>query len=166
MKRLLLTLAFVANMMLQAQTKQTTTDAKYPVIKFEQADFDFGTLHEGEEAIHVFKFKNIGDVPLIIHDINAGCGCTVVSDWKKKPIMPGENGEFTVLFDTMNYSGGVQKNITIYCNTKNKIENVSFKADVIPDPEMEKIREEELKNMMKQQDIQKSEEQTNDKISK
>ena len=154
MKHLLITMAFVASMTLQAQTNQPTTDTKYPVIKFEEPKFDFGTLHEGDVVTHVYKFKNTGDAPLIISRIKASCGCTVPSNWKKEPIMPGENSEFTVRFNTRNKIHKQHKTVTIYCNTKNKTERVYFTANVIPDPKMEKQRAERRKRWMERRKLQ------------
>ncbi len=156
MKHLFLTLAFVTSMLLQAQTNQPATGLKYPAIKFEQPRFDFGTLHEGDVVTHVYKFKNTGNAPLIISKIKASCGCTVPSNWKKEPIMPGENSEFTVRFNTRNKIHKQHKTITIYCNTKNKTERVYFTANVIPDPKMEKQRAERRKRWMERRKLQKA----------
>ncbi len=150
MKKLFLLLAFAVTVTLQAQDKQKATDEKFPVMTFETKTHDFGTLHEGDVVKYVYKFKNTGDAPLIINKIRASCGCTVPSGWKKEPIMPGESGEFTVQFNTRNKIHKQRKTVTVYCNTKNKMERVTFTADVIPDPKMEKIREERRKKWMEQ----------------
>jgi len=166
MKHLLITLAFAASMLLQAQTNQPTADTKYPVIKFEEPKFDFGTLHEGDVVTHVYKFKNTGDAPLIISRIKASCGCTVPSNWKKEPIMPGENSEFTVRFNTRNKIHKQHKTVTIYCNTKNKTERVYFTANVIPDPEMEKQRAERRKRWMERRKLQNAKKGVKKKVFK
>ena len=48
-------------------------------VEFEETEFDFGTVMEGEKVTHVYKFKNTGDEPLIISNAKATCGCTVPS---------------------------------------------------------------------------------------
>ena len=137
-------------MTLQAQDNQNVTEEKFPVMTFEKTSHDFGTLHEGDIVKHVYKFKNTGNAPLLIQRIKASCGCTIPSNWKKEPIMPGESGEFTVQFNTRNKIHKQHKTVTVYCNTKNKTERVTFTANVIPDPKMEKQREERRKRWMEQ----------------
>ena len=44
----------------QVPTGPTTT------MVFEQSDFDFGSVKEGEKVKHTYKFKNTGKEPLII----------------------------------------------------------------------------------------------------
>ena len=166
MKHLFITLAFAASMLFQAQTNQPTVDTKYPVIKFEEPKIDFGTLHEGDVVTHVYKFKNTGDAPLIISRIKASCGCTVPSNWKKEPIMPGENSEFTVRFNTRNKIHKQHKTVTIYCNTKNKTERVYFTANVIPDPKMEKQRAERRKRWMERRKLQNAKKGVKKKVFK
>jgi len=125
-------------------------EGKFPVIKFETPKHDFGTLHEGDVVKYVYKFQNVGDAPLLISRIKASCGCTIPSNWKKEPIMPGEKSEFTVQFNTRNKIHQQHKTVTVYCNTKNKTERVYFTANVIPDPKMEKQREERRKRWAEQ----------------
>jgi hypothetical protein len=153
MKKLLSSLTMLITMLtlssLQAQELQSAVQ-KYPVMSFEQNHFDLGTLHEGDVVERIYKFTNTGDAPLIITRIKASCGCTVPSGWSKEPIMPGQKGEFKVRFNTRNKIHKQHKTITIFCNTKNKTERVSFSANVIPDPEMEKQRAERRKRWAEQ----------------
>ena len=43
-----------------------------PRIKFDQTSFGFGKVVQGKSITHVYKFKNIGDVPLTIKKVRAG----------------------------------------------------------------------------------------------
>ena len=148
MKKLLFLLVFAVAMTLQAQNNQKVAEEKFPVMTFEKTSHDFGTLHEGDVVKYVYKFKNTGNAPLLISRIKASCGCTIPSNWKKDPIMPGESSEFTVQFNTRNKIHKQHKTVTVYCNTKNKIERVKFTANVIPDPKMEKQRAERRKKWL------------------
>ena len=155
MKKLLITMSFVLLVFnLNAQVLQSNTPQKsgeaFPEIKFETPKHDFGTLNEGDVVTYVYKFTNIGKVPLIISRMKASCGCTVPSNWKKEPIMPGEKSEFTVRFNTRNKIHKQHKTVTIFCNTKKKTERVYFTANVIPDPKMEKQRAERRKKWAEQ----------------
>ncbi|MEM6965861.1 MAG: DUF1573 domain-containing protein [Bacteroidota bacterium] len=88
-----------------------------PKITFEgETIFDFGTVKEGTKVEHTFKFKNTGEVPLLIGDANTTCGCTVPT-YPREYIQPGKGGEIKVIFDTKNFTGNQTKPITIVSNT-------------------------------------------------
>lgn len=104
--------------------------AKFPVITFEETVHDFGTIIQGTQVQHRFKFTNTGNAPLVIVDATSSCGCTV----PEKPtgaIAPGETGELLVKF---NGSGAnqVSKTVTITANTRNGKEQIRIKAFVTP----------------------------------
>ena len=51
-----------------------------PKIEFKDADntIDYGTVtKDGDSGIRTFEFKNTGDAPLIITNVQSSCGCTV-----------------------------------------------------------------------------------------
>ncbi|NBU51661.1 MAG: DUF1573 domain-containing protein [Chitinophagia bacterium] len=89
-------------------------------VAFEQTEYDFGMVMEGEKVVHDYKFTNTGDEPLIISNAKGSCGCTV-PDWPREPIAPGESGVIKVQFDSKNkgkVGGGLQsKRVTITANT-------------------------------------------------
>ena len=58
-------------------------------IKFEQTTHNFGTFSENSPVVsYTFKFTNVGDAPLVIHQAVASCGCTV-PEYSQEPIAPG-----------------------------------------------------------------------------
>jgi len=134
---------------MKAQVKTTNIQKDYAVISFEETNHDFGTLNEGDIVKFVYHFTNTGEVPLVIKRIKASCGCTVPSNWKKEPIMPGEKSAFTVKFNTRSKINKQHKVLTIYANTLKGMERAYFVANVIPDPKMEKARKERRERMMK-----------------
>jgi len=85
-------------------------------IEFEEEVYDFGTVSDGDEVIHVYRFSNIGKVPLVVSDARATCGCTV-PEWPEGPVAPGEASEIRVRFNTLNRTGTQRKPITITANT-------------------------------------------------
>jgi hypothetical protein len=106
-------------------------DAKagdFPVMTFEESEFDFGTIDQGTNVEHVFKFTNTGKAPLVIVDAKSSCGCTV-PQFTKDPVAPGDSGEMLVKF---NGSGKnqVSKTVTITANTENGKETIKIKAFV------------------------------------
>jgi Protein of unknown function (DUF1573) len=100
-----------------------------PVLLFESTDHDFGNIKEGDKVTHIYKFKNTGEVPLIIQDAKPSCGCTA-PDWTKTPIPPGEEGFVKAEFDSQGKPGAQNKTITVTANTWPKTSKLTFKAMV------------------------------------
>jgi hypothetical protein len=90
--------------------------AKMTTISFAETTHDFGTKKKPGKARHVFKFKNTGDKPLNIANVQAGCGCTTPG-WTKEPVAPGASGEVTAEVDLDKAgSGRVDKSLTVTGN--------------------------------------------------
>lgn len=92
-------------------------------IEFQDPEYDFGEISIGSSVEFSFKFKNSGEFPLIIQSVKAACGCTVLKDWPKEPIMPGELGEIPIVF-TAKYPGDQKKYVSIIANTRPSITKV------------------------------------------
>ncbi len=99
-------------------------------ISFAEEKFDFGNVKEGEKVTHKFKFKNVGDKPLIISDAKGSCGCTV-PDYPKNPIPPGESGEIKVEFNSKDKPGKQTKYVTLNANTEPSETRLTINANVI-----------------------------------
>ena len=104
---------------------------KMPVIEFEETDYNFGTITEGEFVDHNFKFTNTGDAPLIISRASASCGCTVPSP-PKGPILPGQSSEIHVRFNSHNKENQQVKTITIEANTTPAITKLQIHGFIVP----------------------------------
>jgi hypothetical protein len=102
-----------------------------PVFHFEEPDYNFGTINEGEVVNHLYKFTNVGAAPLIITKATASCGCTVPSP-PKDPILPGQSSEIRVQFDTKNKPNQQVKTITIEANTDPVITKLQLRGFVVP----------------------------------
>jgi hypothetical protein len=92
-------------------------------IEFEDSEYDFGEISLGSSVELSFKFKNTGESPLIIQSVKAACGCTVLKDWPKEAIMPGESGEIPIVF-TAKFPGDQKKYVSIIANTRPSITKV------------------------------------------
>lgn len=112
------------------QASTMASSGKYPVMTFDESEWDFGRVAQGTNVEHLFKFTNTGEAPLILSDAQGSCGCTV-PEFTKDPIAPGERGEMLVKF---NGSGQNQRNISINitANTQRGTERVTVKAFVEP----------------------------------
>ena len=100
-------------------------------ILFEEPEFNFGTVKEGEIVEHIFKFTNTGKVPLTILKCRSSCGCTV-PEWPEEPIPPGGTGEIKAKFDTEGKSLEQKKSITVTANTYPNESKVVLKGMVTP----------------------------------
>ena len=88
-------------------------------IEFKDKDntIDYGTVNkEDDNGIRSFEFKNTGDAPLIIINVQSTCGCTVPSK-PTEPILPGKSGKIDVKYN-MN-PGPIRKTITVESNAVN-----------------------------------------------
>lgn len=100
-------------------------------ITFDNADFNFGTVTDGDMVKHTFKFTNTGDKSLILFDVKTTCGCTVPEDWPKNPIAPGDGGEIKVIFNSHNKVGAVNKGIRVEANTNPSTTTISLQGEVL-----------------------------------
>lgn len=100
---------------------------------FDNKQFDFGTITEGDKPVHAFRFTNTGSNPLVISDATPSCGCTVAS-FPKQPIPPGGTGEIVVNFNSANRVGHQHKNIMIYSNAEEDASSIGFDVEVKPRP--------------------------------
>lgn len=108
-------------------------DGPLPAMQFEEMEYDFGAIKEGDKVSHVYKLRNTGTVPLIIQDAKPSCGCTA-PDWTKTPIPPGGEGFVKAEFDSNGKPGAQNKTITVTANTWPKTTRLSFKASVTAKP--------------------------------
>ena len=105
---------------------QTTTS-----IKFTKDVFEFGKIKQGDNVSYAFMFKNTGNLPLIISNATATCGCTV-PNWPKEPIKPGAIGKIDVVFNSTGKKGLQDKIITVTANTNPAENKVHLIGEVLP----------------------------------
>ena len=102
---------------------------KVAKIEFESTVIDYGTIEKGADGVRVFKFTNTGNAPLIVSKVKSSCGCTVPKK-PEKPIMPGEEGEIQVKYDT-NRVNPIRKTITVTSNADTPTVALKIKGTVI-----------------------------------
>ena len=106
-----------------------TNVSNVPAIEFEKTEHDFGKILQGEQVSYTFKFKNVGNAPLIISSIEKTCGCTT-PNYSKEPIKPGENGKITVTYDSKGHKGFQNKRLVVKSNTNPSESILRIKAQV------------------------------------
>lgn len=143
MKKIVI-LAFAFSVFIACENKQRTdnqtiednqkalqpTADKFPVMEIDSAQVDLGTITQGDTIMHVYNFKNTGNMPLVLSNVSASCGCTTPS-YSKDPVAPGERGFITVKFNSKGKEGKLNKTVTAYANTKPSENTVAFKIEVL-----------------------------------
>lgn len=104
--------------------------ANSPVFKFEKEVYDFGEIKDGEKVTYDFKFKNIGNSPLIISSATATCGCTI-PEYPKEPVAPGAEGLIRVVFNSAGKAGMQNKIISITANTVPSLTELNILGNVL-----------------------------------
>ena len=92
---------------------------------------NFGTITEGDTVEHTYSFANTGELPLVINNITASCGCTT-PDWPREPVAPGAESTVKVRFNSRGKAGEQNKTVTVYANTDPATTDISFKVLVKP----------------------------------
>lgn len=91
---------------------------------------DLGKITQGQVVEIVWRLKNAGNKPLVIANVEAGCGCTL-AEKPEEPIAPGEEGRIKAKYDSNNQSVGMQqKGVTVRANTKKTEYYLTFAVEV------------------------------------
>lgn len=138
---ILILLGLLFTTQLHAQTElnlfggsDTESEPALTMIDFEETSHDFGKIHQGDTVRHVFRFKNIGDHPLLIENVKPSCTCTVL-DFPQEAISPGGTGEIKAHIDTSDKSGRHTKYFAVIYNGNPHVERVELKFEIIENPE-------------------------------
>ncbi len=107
-----------------------SVDGKGPVIAFDSTVMNFGTIAIGEVINHTFRFKNTGKSALLISQVSPSCGCTTPKDWPKEPILPGEEGQISVEFNSRGFTGQIDKSISVLTNCTPATYDLKLKGNV------------------------------------
>ena len=113
----------------EAPAAEQKPEGPLPALEFEKTDHDFGTIAEGQKVSYTYKFKNVGQAPLIIQNAQPSCGCTA-PDWTRTPIPVGGTGFVKAEFDSKGKPGANAKTITVTANTWPKTTTLRFTASV------------------------------------
>jgi len=104
----------------QAPTVQPVTniaELQPDALQFDTEMHDFGHLQAGEKLSFGFVFKNTGDGPILIKNVETDCGC-IVAKIQQKQVNQGESGVVEVTFDSAGLFGRQLKTVEILWNSK------------------------------------------------
>lgn len=119
-----------------ASTVTATPTESMPKFEFASMQHDFGNMKEGDIVKHTFKFKNVGDAPLIISNVQPQCGCTT-TNYTKTPVPPNGEGEIELQFDSANKTGPQHKTATIMANIEGGQTQLVLTAIVASKPKVD-----------------------------
>lgn len=105
------------------------------VLTFDKELHDFGSVPEGTMATHEFRFKNTGNQPIIIANVQASCGCTT-PDWTKTPVLPGKTGIVKAVYSSAGRPGVFNKTVTVTSNATSPSSVLTIKGNVLNKEQM------------------------------
>ncbi|XZF15535.1 DUF1573 domain-containing protein [Chitinophagaceae bacterium MMS25-I14] len=108
-----------------------------PMIYFpEGMSRNFGKVQNGPEVTVTYRFKNIGDQPLVIRNMGSSSG-SLAPRWSKEPVLPGKRGEVKLIYNTKDRPGPCTKSGYLQCNdafSSNRSIVLSITGEVEPEP--------------------------------
>lgn len=106
----------------------TAGTAKKTRIEVGQTEFDLGTLQRGNPVTITATIRNAGDVPFIIFDTKASCGCTDVL-YDKEPVLPDASTEIRITYNADD-TGYFNKTVSVYGNAEGSPVVLRLKGNV------------------------------------
>lgn len=131
MRKLVLSMVMMLFVVAAYAQAAKNTVVEGPQITFQETEYNFGDIKQGEKVEHVFSFKNTGTAPLVLSNVLTTCGCTA-SEWPKEPIAPGKAGQIKVTFNSAGKMGVQNKVVTIVSNAVNAQEQVKMVGNIVP----------------------------------
>jgi hypothetical protein len=98
-------------------------------ISFSKKVWDIGCIKQYDQQNIIVNFKNYGDKPLLVYDVNSLCGCVKIVEWTHSPISPRGEGNLIIRVNTSN-PGKINKEILVFSNSGSNPEKLIVKADV------------------------------------
>jgi len=113
------------------QTAKPQANKKLTQIIWRDTIIDLGTVQAGKAIPLTFYLKNTGDQPLLLEKVESTCGCTVIQNDNRHPIVPGATDSIMAQFKMAVARGIVLRKIYVLANTKQAFYVLNIKANVI-----------------------------------
>jgi hypothetical protein len=107
---------------------QEQTVPVFAQVSWEKTSFDLGKIEQNKAVKVVFKFKNVGSIPVQVKGVSWGSNCSILQ-YPNQPVLPGETGLVEIEFDAK-VVGFVSKSIKIKMNTETPETELYFNAIV------------------------------------
>ncbi|MBO5779837.1 MAG: DUF1573 domain-containing protein [Muribaculaceae bacterium] len=121
MRNLIIAIAAVAALSLNAQPQVTWIEDVY----------DFGAFDENDgDVVCNFRFVNTGDMPLMVNAVRTSCGCTT-SKPPREAIMPGDTASISTTYNPTGRPGRFDKKIYVDLNCVPARHTLTIRGTVI-----------------------------------
>ena len=109
-----------------------TDSANYTSIQWlDSTHQDLGKIKEGQTPEISWKFKNVGNKPLVVINAQGTCGCTV-AEKPEQPVAPGEEAIIKAKFSSEGRPGLNEKQVIVTTNTNGSTAHyLNFKVEVL-----------------------------------
>lgn len=103
-----------------------------PHMEIQPEEWDFGEVAQNRKLVHAFTILNTGAEDLVIRRISTSCGCTaaIVSE---SVVPPGGTTGLDVTLETRNYSGVVERSVSVASNDPDRVRTIRVRAFVEPE---------------------------------
>ena len=131
-------------MMMMLVCGVTFATAQKPAeIQFDKMTHDFGKFSAKDPVVScTFTFTNIGEMPLVINQAVASCGCTV-PEYTQTPVKPGEKGEIKVTYNgTGKFPGHFKKSINVRTNGVVELVRLYIEGEMLQEGEQAEEKKE------------------------
>lgn len=98
--------------------------------EWEELNYEFGDVKQGEVIRHKYYFTNTGTKPVKVFGVKPGCSCTT-GDYSEGEIAPGQKGFVELIFDSKDKEGLQIKSATVKLNTPDSITTLRFRANIL-----------------------------------
>ncbi len=115
-------------------TLASLTSLAGPVLVIPETKFDFGYVPQGAEVSHVFWLKSVGDEPVHITQITAGCSCTK-APLESDSIAPADSTRLEITFNSRRYRNRLTKKIRLSSNADEIMQRILIEATVVTQPD-------------------------------
>jgi len=99
--------------------------AMAPTIAFDEMQYDFGSIFQGDTIEHSYSFTNKGKSVLLVHSTRASCGCTKASA-QNNEVKQNESSTIKVVFKSRGKKGEQKYRIRVVTNDPENPEAVLF----------------------------------------
>lgn len=114
----------------QTEPKKITIHSENgPDYSWEKKTHYFGKIKKDQPVTTMFTFKNTGNAPVMISQVNSPCGCTVAK-FSKEAIAPGRKGNIKVTYNAAKI-GKFSKNVTVTSNIEGGQVDLTIEGEVI-----------------------------------
>lgn len=101
-------------------------------VSFKDSVRHYFPIPQGKDLSVFYEYKNTGDHPLAISELQSSCGCAKVSS-NSHILEPGGTGVIKVAYDSYKNIGYSQVFITVYMNTVPKQHTLVFDVNIVPE---------------------------------